>query len=179
MRISRDQMLMEVAQAIAKRGTCSRKQVGVVVARDGRVLVTGYNGAPAGMPHCSHETVSGLQLLEREGHWKKILGDEPYSNKVLAQNWYVTQIGSQVHATTQMETCPVAVHSEANAVAFAAKYGMSLDGADLYTTWSPCLSCAKLIINAGLSRVYMAEMYHDRAGYELLNQAEVRTYLVS
>lgn len=178
MRISRDLMLMEVAQAVAKRGTCSRKQVGVVVAREGRVLVTGYNGAPAGLTHCGHEIVSGLELIQRGGRWKTFLGDEPYSDSTLARNWYLTQVGDSITVTNELQTCPVAVHSEANAIAFAAKYGMSLDRADLYTTWSPCLPCAKLIINAGILKVYMAEMYHDNAGYELLNRAEIRTYLV-
>lgn len=46
---------MQVARVIAARATCSRLQVGAVLTRDGRVVATGYNGAPAGMPHCSHD----------------------------------------------------------------------------------------------------------------------------
>lgn len=129
-RISRDQMLMEVARAVAKRGTCSRKQVGVVVAREGRVLVTGYNGAPAGMPHCEHGFPHG-------------------------------------------GVCEVSVHAEANAVAFAARYGIRLEGASLYTTYMPCLACAKLIINAGVVQVFSGELYHDPAGEDLLIAAKV------
>jgi deoxycytidylate deaminase len=46
-------MLMEMALVVARRGTCNRKQVGAVIARDGRVISIGYNGAPPGLPHCS------------------------------------------------------------------------------------------------------------------------------
>lgn len=149
-------MLMEVAQAVAKRGTCSRKQVGAVVAREGRVLVTGYNGTPAGMAHCRHDCDCGY----------------PGEGGLLFQ-------GKHLSNCVSFTPCTQSVHAEANAIAFAARYGMSLDQANLYTTYSPCLACAKLIINAGISKVYMAEVYHDRAGFELLNQAEIRTYLTS
>lgn len=54
-RITRDEMLMEVAHVVAKRGTCSRLQVGAVFAVEGRILVSGYNGAPHGSAHCIHE----------------------------------------------------------------------------------------------------------------------------
>lgn len=43
---------MEVANAIAKRATCDRGRSGCVIARDRRILVTGYVGSPAGLPHC-------------------------------------------------------------------------------------------------------------------------------
>lgn len=45
---------MVTAQAFSMRSTCSRAHVGAVFSRDGRILSTGYNGAPAGMPHCEH-----------------------------------------------------------------------------------------------------------------------------
>jgi dCMP deaminase len=65
-RISREQMLMEVAEVVARRGTCSRAQVGVVFARDGRILATGYNGAPRGMAHCVHlpDETEGCKIVE-------------------------------------------------------------------------------------------------------------------
>lgn len=55
MRISRDQMLIEIAHVVAKRSTCLRAQVGAVIAQDGRIVSTGYAGAPAGLPHCTPE----------------------------------------------------------------------------------------------------------------------------
>jgi len=51
-RPSIEQIMMEVARTMAQRSTCSRLSVGAVIAKDGRIVSTGYNGAPAGMPHC-------------------------------------------------------------------------------------------------------------------------------
>ena len=51
-RITRDQMLMEIANVVSKRGTCLRASVGAVIAREGRIISTGYVGAPAGLPDC-------------------------------------------------------------------------------------------------------------------------------
>jgi dCMP deaminase len=44
---------MEIANVVAKRGTCNRADVGAVIAREGRIISTGYVGAPAGQPHCT------------------------------------------------------------------------------------------------------------------------------
>lgn len=54
MRPSLDATWLQVARVISARATCSRLQVGAVLARDGRIIATGWNGAPAGEPHCEH-----------------------------------------------------------------------------------------------------------------------------
>ncbi|PZM87210.1 MAG: cell division protein DedD [candidate division SR1 bacterium] len=51
-RPTRDEYFMEVCRAIAKRATCDRGRSGCVIARDHQILVTGYVGAPRGLPHC-------------------------------------------------------------------------------------------------------------------------------
>jgi dCMP deaminase len=51
-RLSRDAICMQIAEVVAKRGTCARANVGAILARKGRVLATGYNGPPSGLPHC-------------------------------------------------------------------------------------------------------------------------------
>jgi dCMP deaminase len=51
-RINRETMLMKVAYAAAERSTCVRKQVGAVIALEGRPVSIGYAGAPPGLPHC-------------------------------------------------------------------------------------------------------------------------------
>jgi len=43
---------MEIAHVVAKRSTCTRRQIGAIVVKDKRILTTGYNGAPSGLPHC-------------------------------------------------------------------------------------------------------------------------------
>lgn len=54
MRPTEDDMLLEVARVVSQRATCSRLSVGAVLAIEGRILSTGYNGAPSGMNHCLH-----------------------------------------------------------------------------------------------------------------------------
>lgn len=173
-RISRDEMLMEVAQTVAKRGTCSRKQVGTVVARNGRVLVTGYNGAPAGMEHCIHETLSGAEVISSSLR----SGGNPYGAPPgfmfeSDELYHLTIWGPRVSITSRIETCLAAVHAEANAIAFAARYGIRLEGSEMFSTWTPCAPCAKLIINADVSRVVCLERYHDSTGANLLAEAGV------
>ncbi|HOP71584.1 MAG TPA: deaminase, partial [Bacillota bacterium] len=47
-----DEYFMEVAQVVSRRSTCLRRNVGAVIVKDKRILATGYNGAPSGLPHC-------------------------------------------------------------------------------------------------------------------------------
>jgi dCMP deaminase len=57
--------------------------------------------------------------------------------------------------------CVATIHAEANAVLQAARNGVRIDGADLYTTASPCWPCFKLIANAGVERIVYGEFYRD------------------
>lgn len=52
-RPSWDEYFSELAQVVAKRSTCNRRSVGAVLVRDKRILTTGYNGSPPGLPHCT------------------------------------------------------------------------------------------------------------------------------
>ena len=130
-RITRDGMLLQIAEVVAQRGTCLRKQVGAVIARDGRVLSIGYNGPPSGLDHCA-------------------------------------EFGCDVS-----RPCERAVHAEANAIAFAARVGISVQGAALFCTTGPCRQCAELIINSGIGRVIYLESYRDNSGVDLLWHANI------
>lgn len=150
-RPSREATLMAVAVVIAARGTCTRAAVGVVIARDGRILSTGYNGTPAGMAHCDHTCDCGKpnnipSATIDLGHTKDCRSQTP---------------------------CKQAVHAEANAISYAARHGVELAGAQLYTTFCPCLPCAQLIVSAGIHRVYYKNEYRDRSGLELLQNAGI------
>ncbi len=72
-------------------------------------------------------------------------------------------------------TKPYVLHAEANAITKVAKSQSSSLGATLYVTTSPCMECAKLIIQAGIKRVVYAEQYHNMDGVELLDRAGVET----
>jgi dCMP deaminase len=63
--------------------------------------------------------------------------------------------------------CVATVHAEANAIIQAAKNGVLIAGAEIYTTASPCWNCFKLILNAGINRVYYGEFYRDRRSIEV------------
>jgi len=66
-----------------------------------------------------------------------------------------------------------AVHAEQNAIIQAARLGISIEGADMYVTNQPCFICAKMIINAGIKRIFVIEPYPDKFAEEILYQAKV------
>lgn len=70
--------------------------------------------------------------------------------------------------------CEVSTHAEANAIAFAARQGISTEGGTLFVGVSPCLDCSKLLIAAGIRAVYYREEYRDSRGLELLREAGIR-----
>lgn len=75
--------------------------------------------------------------------------------------------------TNNTITKPEVLHAESNAIAKIAKSSMSSEGADLYLTLSPCIECAKLIIQAGIKRVFYKTKYRCESGLVLLKQAEI------
>ena len=70
-------------------------------------------------------------------------------------------------------TKPYVLHAEANAITKVAKSNNSSEGATLYITSSPCLECAKLIIQAGIRRVVFSDNYRIMDGIELLKRANI------
>ena len=70
-------------------------------------------------------------------------------------------------------TIPYVLHAEANAITKIARSNNSSEGATLYVTASPCIECAKLIIQAGIKRVVYGEMYRIMDGVELLQRAGI------
>jgi dCMP deaminase len=75
------------------------------------------------------------------------------------------QIKRLIHENGRItEHCTRTIHAEQNAICQAAKQGISLDGATLYTRMTPCRTCAMLVINCGITRVFCERKYH--AGHE-------------
>ena len=127
-RPSWDEYFMEIARAVAKRATCDRGRSGCVIARDKQILVTGYVGAPKGLPHCDEIGHQMKTLTHEDGH------------------------------TSQH--CVRTTHAEQNAIVQAAKLGVIIDNGILYCKMTPCSTCAKMIINAGIKRVVCEKRYH-------------------
>lgn len=69
--------------------------------------------------------------------------------------------------------CERALHAEANAISFAAKHGISLDGSAIYCTHSPCLKCAELILSSGIYLVVYKEAFRDDAGILFLKDHNI------
>lgn len=66
------------------------------------------------------------------------------------------------------------LHAEQNAIIQAANYGASLKGAMLYCTNQPCIICAKMIINAGISEIVTGGKYPDKLARQFLKQAKIK-----
>ena len=75
-------------------------------------------------------------------------------------------------------TKPYVLHAEANAITKVAKSNNSSAGSTLYVTSSPCMECAKLIIQAGIHRVVYMEQYRTTEGIDLLRRAKVEVLYI-
>ena len=71
------------------------------------------------------------------------------------------------------------VHAEANAITKIARSNNSSEGATMYVTASPCIECAKLIIQAGIKRVVYSEKYRLEDGLELLKRAGIEVIYIN
>lgn len=151
-RQSRLENLVEIAEVVANRSTCSRLHVGAVIHKEGRILTTGYNGAPAGVEHCDHSCSCGIppeyQEIARHDEW----------------------CNSRQH-------CLIAAHAERNAIDWAARHGIALLGSELVVTDTPCAQCAGSIINAGITSVVAVRPYRDQTGVRMLEQGGVSMIL--
>ncbi len=70
--------------------------------------------------------------------------------------------------------CVATIHAETNAILQAAKNGVRIDGAEIYTTASPCWNCFKMIANSGIRTIYFGEFYRDDRIYRYAELAGIR-----
>ena len=76
-------------------------------------------------------------------------------------------------------TKPYVLHAEANAITKLARSNNNSDGSTIYITASPCIECAKLIIQAGIKRVVYGEQYRLTDGIDLLKRAGIETIYIN
>lgn len=88
--------------------------------------------------------------------------------QLLAAGYNGAPAGMRHCVHDNLETCSRSVHAEVNTIASAAKYGVSLQGATLYVTHTPCVSCAGLLINAGISQMVYRHEFRDLTGLTML-----------
>ena len=77
-----------------------------------------------------------------------------------------------IESGTRAELC-YAIHAEQNAIIQAARLGSSIDGATLYCTHQPCVICAKMIVNSGITRVVYKHGYPDEFAVQMLTEGGV------
>jgi dCMP deaminase len=131
-----DQYFMAIAKVVSTRSTCSSRPVGCVITRENRILVTGYNGAPPGEPHCTDQGGDG--------------------------RIYCARRASMVPDELKHQSCR-SLHAEENALSLAVKLGLSelLAGAAIYSTLSPCVRCIERLKALGVARVYYELAYES------------------
>ena len=130
-----NQYFMIMAKMIALRSTCNSRPGGaVIVSPDNRILATGYTASVAGSFQCSDKGPN--YCFRRE---KNVRDSEKYN------------------------ICP-SIHAEQNAIIYAAKHGVPVNGSKMYCTLQPCYICLKLIAGAGITQVYFELFYESING---------------
>jgi dCMP deaminase len=132
---------MKTAETFAELSSARRLHVGALVVKDDRIISIGYNGMPSGWDNNCEDEI---------GH-------------VLDDNGYIVE--------TRLKTKPEVLHAETNAIAKLAKSTESGNGATMFITHAPCLDCAKLIYQSGISSVLYRNSYRDTAGLDFLSKA--------
>lgn len=140
-RISWDGYFMQIAQLVAQRSTCLRRQVGAVIVKNKRMLATGYNGAPSGLEHCLE-----IGCLRQK---------------------------MKIPSGQRHELCR-GLHAEQNAIIQASLYGISVKDSVIYVTNQPCVICAKMLINAGITEIVIAGEYPDAMAMDFLKEAGLK-----
>jgi dCMP deaminase len=175
--LSWDNYFINIAETVASKSSCLRRQVGCVVVRDKHILSTGYNGPPTGLAHCEDprcKTCGGSG--ESRNTSSEVLATfcrtcngtglilTSMSDKHCLRIFNGVKSGSD-----SIHNCR-GVHAEANAIIQAAKHGVSIKDAVLYCINKPCFTCSKMLLNAGVKTIYYKDDYLDQ--HEILNHIQ-------
>ena len=142
-----DIVYMKVAKAISELSYSKRNKVGcIIVSEDGQIVSQGYNGTIKDQFDFNFCTTA-LKSLDHEKSY-------PCSYLV-------------------MTTKPEVLHAESNAISKCSKYFSSTLNTTMYITLSPCIDCAKMIIQSGIKRIVFDELYKNIDGLELLKKSNI------
>ncbi|MGA9521066.1 MAG: cytidine/deoxycytidylate deaminase family protein [Myxococcaceae bacterium] len=116
-----------------------------------------------------------VQVASRATCDRKHVGALLVRDRIILSTGYNGSIRGMPHCDDEghmMENghCVATVHAEANAIIQAARTGVGIDGATIYTTASPCWPCFKLIANAGITRIVFGEFYRDHRIFEVASK---------
>ncbi len=147
-----DHVMMDTAINFSKLSTCKKMSVGTVIFKDGRILVTGYNGTFTGKDNNCEDEIFMCTHCNKEVPGYSV--GESHCIKG--------------HVFKKLKTNINVTHAERNAIFYAAKKGISLEGSSISITHSPCSGCAAAIISSGIVRVIYLNEYKDNDGLKLL-----------
>ena len=156
---------MDWADRTAQLSHARRLQVGAVIVKDDSVISYGYNGMPAGWDNTCEDrewcSAGGwLSPEEIDEGW-------PYTGH------YKDADDNPMQGRYRLKTKPEVLHAESNAIAKLAKSSQSGRDASLFVTHAPCIDCAKLVYQSGISHVYYRNSYRDMAGVEFLEKSGI------
>lgn len=157
-----DGKYLQMARIWATNSHARRSKVGALLVKDGMIISDGYNGTPSGFDNnCETEIECDLEWDEHGS----------LDGGAAVCMTYKNDCSRCPHH--KLVTKPEVLHAEANAITKVAKSTNSSEGSTMYVTLSPCLECAKLIIQSGIKRLVYFEEYRDTSGLELLRKAGI------
>lgn len=149
---------MDTAERFAELSSAKRLQVGAIITKGERIISIGYNGTPSGWDN-NCETKD--YMSPDAGGWI-----EP---EILEERYpFEDEKGRYT-----LKTRPEVLHAESNAIAKLAKTHESGDGASIFVTHSPCMDCAKMIYQSGITHVYYKHDYRSSDGVDFLKQCGI------
>jgi dCMP deaminase len=160
-----DSYFLEVARAVSTNSKCLSRQIGALLVRGRNIVCTGYNGPPAGVPHCDQRHMF-------DGHLYELLKANQVSRANMNQcprRLLGFQSGQGMH------WCP-ASHAEANLINTAAKLGIQTEGCTVYLSCElmPCKDCLCTLIQAGIDEVVVAALNpYDKTSLFILEHAPI------
>jgi len=146
------QVFMDCARAFARQSKCVSIQVGAVVVKEDHIISHGYNGTASGQVNCCDLHSPS----KRPDMWGLKTKFSNTGDIVADGEHYLYPEGRAEHNkfSTAYE-----IHAEMNAIIFAAKHGLAINGATMYCTLSPCQECTKNIAQSGIVEVVYDDVY--------------------
>ena len=150
---------MKVAEIYSQLSSAQRLKVGAVIVKEDTIIGIGYNGMPAGWNNvCEKKEYMGNDA----GGW--------LSTEEIQKQWPLEENKKRYKLVTKDEV----IHAESNAISKVAKSTNSTEGSHMFVTHAPCIHCAKLIYQAGITRVYYKEVYRNDDGLKFLEKCGVK-----
>jgi len=137
---------MDVAERTSQLSHAIRLKVGAIIVKDGRIISIGYNGMPANW----------------DNNCEEVVDVDPND---IRYNYN--------HFTKELKTKPEVLHAETNAITKLARSTEAGDNSTLFCTHAPCIDCAKLIYQSGITSVYYRDTYRDDSGLKFLEKGGV------